>query len=401
MFSQYFWPENFRVNDIAIFLKTKKYELSVLTGYPSYPKKEIFNNFYHNKKNFNKFKKIEIIRVPVIARKESNILIILNYISFFFSSLFFGIPKLIKKNFDIIFVFTPSPILNAIPAIIIKKIFKKKLVIWVLDLWPNTLVDLNLIKNKYLISIFKKLVTFIYNNADIILVQSQSFKSEINKISKTQCLYMPAWAEDNIKKRKNIFATEINRSDKRLKIIFTGNIGQAQDFNSLIKCAKILQNKNIVKWIIVGDGRWKNNLLELIKINNLQNDFQLIGNVPIYRIGSFLNHADALFLSLKKESTFNKTVPGKLQTYLSAGKPIIAMISGEAQNIIKTAKCGFVCDAGDFSSLAKNIIIFNNTKKNKRKNFGINAKNYLKENFNKIKILNNLNSVLIKELNNK
>ena len=87
-------------------------------------------------------------------------------------------------------------------------------------MWPNTLVDLNLIKNKYLISIFKNLVTFIYNNADIILVQSQSFKSEINKISKTQCLYMPAWAEDNIKKRKNIFATEINRSDKRLKIIY-------------------------------------------------------------------------------------------------------------------------------------------------------------------------------------
>jgi hypothetical protein len=88
LFSQYFWPENFRVNDIATFLKTKKYELSVLTGYPSYPKKEIFNNFYLNKKSFNKFKKIEIIRVPVIARKESNILIILNYISFFFSSLF-------------------------------------------------------------------------------------------------------------------------------------------------------------------------------------------------------------------------------------------------------------------------------------------------------------------------
>lgn len=401
LFSQYFWPENFRINDIAIFLKNKKYDLTVLTGRPSYPKKELYNKFYLNRSSFNKYKKIDVIRVPIIARKESNFLIFLNYISFFFSSIFFGISKLIKKNFDIIFVFTPSPILNAIPAIIIKKIFKIKLVIWVLDLWPNTLVDLNLIKNKYLIHIFKNLVRFIYNNADIILVQSQSFRREINKISNTKCLYMPAWPEDNIKNRKDIFAKEIKKKEKRLKIIFTGNIGQAQDFDSLIKCAKILKHKKIVKWIIVGDGRWKNNLLQLIKSNNLQNDFQLIGNVPINRIGSFFNHADALFLSLKDEPTFKKTIPGKLQTYLSTGKPIIAMISGEAQKIIKIAKCGFVCDAGDFSSLAKNIIIFNNTKNKRRKIFGINAKNYLKENFNKIKILNNLNNILRKEVNNK
>jgi len=152
-FTQYFWPENFRINDVALYLKKKNHKIKVLTNNPCYPDKSFFSNYYLNKKKFKKLKGIEISRIPSVNRGKNNILIFINYINFFLCSFVFGINRFMNKKIDLVFIFCPSPILSALPAIILKKIFRKKVVIWVLDLWPNTLVDLNIIKNKTLIKI--------------------------------------------------------------------------------------------------------------------------------------------------------------------------------------------------------------------------------------------------------
>ena len=172
-FTQYFWPENFRINELVDFLSKKK--SVILTGYPSYPQKKNFDKNNYLKKIFLS-KKCEIKRVPVYLRNNTNLSIIFNYISFFFSSLTIGFFKIFKENFDIIFVFCPSPILNAIPAIIFKKIFKKKIVIWVLDLWPDTVVDLKLVNNKRW-----KLFDLEYQSISILDIEKIGYDSKIKR----------------------------------------------------------------------------------------------------------------------------------------------------------------------------------------------------------------------------
>ena len=382
-FTQYFWPENFRINDVVKFFSHKDHDVNILTCNPSYPSKKKYKSFYQQQKLFNSYENADIMRVPTIARRSNNIFIILNYITFIFSSFFFGIYKSIFKKYDIIFIFSTSPILSAISAILIKKIYKKKAVIWVLDLWPNTLIDLGIIKNKIIIKLFKKIVSFIYDNSDLIIVQSQSFKVEINKVTSTECFYFSSWPEENINLNDQSFSQKIPKNQKKLKILFTGNIGEAQSFESIIECAKLLKDKDFVQWIIIGDGRWKNKLIKLIKYNNLENHFHLIDSVPPSEIKSLTNHADMLLITLKNNDTFRKTIPGKLYTYLAMGKPIMGMISGDANKVIEESSSGFSCEADDYLTLKDNIIKFSKLDQENRQKLGNNGKIYSEKNFNK------------------
>ena len=392
-FTQYFWPENFRINELVKFFSKGKN--LVLTSHPSYPQKKKFDKNKYLRKIFYA-KNCEIKRVPVYLRNDTNLSIILNYISFFFSSLTIGFFKVFKKNFDVIFVFCPSPILNALPAIIFKKIFKKKIIIWVLDLWPDTVEDLKLINNKLIIWIMRSLVIYIYDNSDLILAQSETVRNSIRKLTKSKCIYFPSWSEEiNKDKRK---AKDIKKNDK-IKILFAGNIGEAQSFETMIKCAKSLKKINIIEWIVVGDGRWKKKLESLIRLNKLENEFRLIDSVPLNKINQYFNCADALYLSLKNNKTFKKTIPGKLQTYMISGKPIIASISGEAKKIIIKAKCGFVSNAENHRLLKKNIIKFTKLNYDQRKKLGTNGKKFSNTFFSKKKIIKNLENEINLMLN--
>ena len=385
-FSQYFWPENFRINEIINFLK-KNNKSTVLTSYPTYPNKLMFKNY--NKLDDKKFLDLEIVRVPVTPRLYNNLSIYFNYLTFIISSFFFGLFVLIKKKIDIIFIFSPSPILSALPIIFLNKLFKKKVVIWILDLWPNTVVDLKVIKNKYVIKFLKFMTLFIYNNSDLILAQSRAMKNEIEKLTKTKCTYFPSWPEENIGQNMSELAKEIEiKKNNITRLMFTGNIGESHSFETLVKASIILKESHQVEWLIIGDGRWKKNLNDLIKKNKLQNQIKIYDSIPIYKIRSYFNHADALYLSLKENETFKKTIPGKLQTYMSSGKPIIGSISGEANNIILDAKCGFASNAEDYLELANNIKKFINLPMDDKKIMGLNGINYAKEHFNKEKNFN-------------
>ena len=395
-FSQYFWPENFRINEIIKFLK-KNNKSIVLTSYPTYPNKSLYKNY--EKSDDKKFSDLEIIRVPVIPRYYNNFSIFLNYLTFIINSFFFGLFALIKKKIEVIFIFCPSPILSALPIILLNKLFKKKVAIWVLDLWPNTVIDLKVVRNKFVIKFLKFITLFIYNNSDLILAQSNSMKNEIEKLTRTKCVHLPSWAEQNIGENISELAKEIDiKKNNITRIMFTGNIGQSHSFETLIKASIILKDSHQVEWLIVGDGRWKKNLNNLIKKNKLQKQIKVYESIPVYKIRSYFNHADALYLSLKKNDTFNKTIPGKLQTYMSSGKPIIGSISGETKNIILNANCGLVSDAEDHLELANNIKKFINLSQDVRKNLGLNGINYTNEHFNKEKNLNFLEMELNKLL---
>jgi|694.fasta_scaffold26806_2 colanic acid biosynthesis glycosyl transferase WcaI len=358
--TQYFWPEYFRINDLAKKL-SKNYEIEVLTGYPNYPHGEIYKEFLSNKEKFGKLQKIKIHRVPIYPRKSGNQLqLILNYISYLLSAVLFGYFLLRKKKYDLILTFASSPITVALVGIFFSKIKNSKHVIWVLDLWPDVLRDLNIIKfNSFLYKFFFTIVDYIYRKVDLILCQSLSFKKKINenynRKYEKKLIYFPSWPEDvkfQLKDNNHFF-------DKNyINIFFAGNIGESQNFDLIVKVFKSLQDKKIrVRLYVAGEGRGFKKL-QLQISNNLINNIILLGWKDFDELQSYFLNADYLLISLKYLETFNSTIPGKFQTYLKYKRPILGFIGGETNFIINKYKIGKAFNYSDDENFINNIELF-------------------------------------------
>ena len=260
--SQYFWPETFRVNEIVEYLRSKNIHVDILTGIPNYPEGKVFDEYKSNKNKFKNYYKATIFRVPVFLRRDGRkIFLFLNYISFVISSIIYGSFLLKNKKYDIIFSFATSPLTSSLPAIFFSKIKKCKSFIWVLDMWPEILLELKIIKNNFFYGIVKKISIYIYKNFDYILSQSKSFQKRIKNYNDNNNIYFPAWAED-LKKYKNKKIKYVH--DKSFNVVFTGNVGEAQNFDQVIKAAAILKNYKDIKWIIVGTGRELENIKKVL-----------------------------------------------------------------------------------------------------------------------------------------
>ena len=342
--SQYFWPENFRVNDIVNYFKSKNAEIEILTGKPNYPGGKLFEDYSKNPDKYQQFNGCKISRVPILTRGSgSNTRLFFNYLSFFFTSIIGGIFIYRKKKFDYIFTFGTSPLTVALTSIILSKICKSKTILWVLDLWPEIIFELGVLKNKYLERILSKLITFIFNKTDIILAQSESYvkliKRKINNSNKVY--FFPSWPEIQDESDKNDLLDDtvsINNFKDKLNIFFTGSIGDAQNFRTLIEIIEKTKDRNL-KWHIIGGGRRFSELIKLKSLKNL-NNLELTDIVPLNEIVKYQKKADVLFLSLKKGKVLSSTIPGKFSTYLKYNKPILGLISGEVKNFINDYNIG-------------------------------------------------------------
>ncbi|MDA9697650.1 glycosyltransferase family 4 protein [Candidatus Pelagibacter sp.] len=380
VFSQYFWPENFRINDIVKFL-SKNDKIYVLTSFPSYPNKKFFKNFNSKKK----IKYLNLIRIPVLKRSDTKFSILLNYISFTFLSFFYLFYFFLFKKIDRIFIFGTSPPSTLISGVLFNLFKQTKIIYWILDLWPDTLRDLGLIKSKTIFNISNKFLIKFYNKCDLILCQSKTITNIIKKRSTTKTKYFPSWCEDEylIKKKNKI------KPKKNLQIFFSGNIGKAQDLITVVKAINILKNEKII-WNFIGTGSEIYNIKNYIKILNLKNKVKFYGKISSKRASKLLRDADILLVTLANRKIFSYTIPGKLQNYLGLGKPIVGMINGEAKNIINKNNLGLASKASDFKSLANNIIKIKKMDIKKRKSISANCLNYVKKNFLKKNLMTKL-----------
>lgn len=393
--SQYFWPEYFRVNDLALELK-KKNEVDVLTSYPNYPQGNVFEEFKKNKENYSRYKNINIYRVPQISRKSgSNLWLLLNYLSFLFSGLIFGPFLLKKKKYDVIITFATSPIIVAIISIFLSKIKKARHVIWVLDLWPQVLADLNIIKKKsFSYNFLEKLVSLIYSFSDLILCQSLSFKREIRKIDfklSKKLIYFPSWPEDIEDKLEYINKIDYYFDRNYINILFAGNIGESQNFDNVLSMMERLRYKKVILHIL-GEGRSFDYIKRIIDEKKLDNVI-LHGLKKFKDIQFFFHQTDYLLISLKYKEAFDATIPGKFQTYLNYKKPIIGFIGGEVNKIINKYKIGIAFNDRDLESLDKKLdLLFSNKIKINKLSFNRLLKIFSKErSINKLNLLiNNL-----------
>lgn len=392
--TQYFWPENFRINDLCGALVARGHKVTILTGKPNYPDGEVFKEYRENKSSFMEYQGGNIVRVPMLARgKNSALKLIANYASYIFSASISGAWKLRNQQFDVIFVYEPSPVTVCLPAIFLKKIKKTPIVFWVQDLWPETLEAVGIVKSPKILSLIGQLVRFIYNRCDLILGQSRAFYTGIAKYcdDATKIDYFPNWSEKMLAGEKFEYIDEMSRFQGFFKVVFAGNLGEAQDFPAIIGAAQVLKAQKVrAKLFIVGDGRMQEWLkLEVIK-QGLEEYVYLLGRFPLELMPSFYASADALLVSLKNSLVFEMTIPSKVQSYMSAGKPILTMLTGEGSRVIEEAKCGYIATSGDYDSLAKNIVRMSQLSNDERDELGDNAKTYSAREFDRDKLITQL-----------
>jgi glycosyltransferase involved in cell wall biosynthesis len=393
--TQYFFPENFKSNDIAFELVKRGHEVTVLTGLPNYPEGKIYNGYGFFKKRNEIINGVKVIRTLLIPRgKGGGIRLFLNYFSWAFFASIRAFFLAFQDKFDAVMVHEPSPITQGFPAIVIKKIQKIPLHFWVLDLWPESLTSAGGIKNKTVLSFFTRMVKYIYNNSDKILISSKGFKDSILTKGnyEDKLVYFPNWAEDSISKGNSNYP--IPDLPHGFNILFAGNIGVAQDVNSIIKAALILKEKLDIHFVFVGDGRSKTELEDFVTANNLEQTVHFMGRFPIDAMKTFFNRADVLLVSLKDELIFNVTVPAKLQAYLCTQKPILGILNGEGAELIDEAKCGFSTNAGNSEGLAKEIVKLYKLTEEQRSILGQNGFRYFEENFTMTKCIDNLELIL-------
>lgn len=395
--TQYFWPENFRINDIALRLKEKGHDVGVLTGLPNYPSGKIFPGWGPFKRLNEVWEGIPIKRFPHFPRGNKRILgMAANFISFALLGSLLA-PFLIKDQYDVIFVYEPSPITVGFPAIVLKKIKNIPIVFWVQDLWPESLSSAGNISNKKIIQFTEFLVRYIYKQSDVILAQSLGFIESIKRYVDPgkAVVYYPQGAESvfekmNLEKKEHF----IGILPKGFKILFAGNIGESQDFNTILKAATATKNIKEIKWIIAGDGRMKEWVSSEIVNNGLEDTVHLIGSYPLTDMPSLFHACEALLVTLKKHPIYSITIPSKVQSYLASGKPIIAALDGEGGRILRESGAGSVVDSGDASGLAEQICALYKKSKSSLEEMGKKGHLYYLDKFNSEDLLDQLEVIL-------
>ncbi|MCJ8519284.1 glycosyltransferase involved in cell wall biosynthesis [Pseudorhizobium tarimense] len=392
--TQYFWPENFRINDLASDLIARGHQVTILTGLPNYPSGKLFDEYRANPDEFSRFEGAEVVRIPMLPRGSGSLRLMTNYASFVISGLTIGAWKLRGRKFDLIFVFMISPITAVLPAILQRRLKRAPLFVWILDLWPETLEAVGVVKSPRLLALVGRLVSYIYRRTDHILVQSRSFIDNVRTYAGKGAAvsYFPGWAEPIFEQGTQGVgkAPEVMRYSDSFNVVFAGNVGEAQDFPAILDAAEALHPDAKIRILIVGDGRMTPWVEDQIERRRLSDRVILLGRFPLERMPSFFTAADALLVSLKRDKIFAMTIPGKVQSYLAAGVPLLGMLDGEGARVIEEAGAGLVNPSGDGAALARNIETLATMAPTERVAMGAKAKAYGQAEFDRATLLTEL-----------
>lgn len=397
---QHYWPESFRINDIADFFMSKgDCDIDVLCGIPNYPRGQFYEGYSVFQNRLQTHKGVSIRRTLEIPRgNNSNLRIFLNYISFPLASLM-HVPRLLFRRYDKIFIYQLSPVMMSIAGIVIGKIKRTETTMYVLDLWPENLFSVLPIQNRILKATITRISHWHYRNVDKIVVLSEKMKDriiEITGINNDKITILPQACE---KLYENDIRDEklASRFKGKFNILYTGNISPAQSFGTIIDAAKILRNRGIdnINWLIVGDGMSRDWLETQVEAQGLKDMFVFEGQKPVEDIPRYTPLADVLVGCLVKSNLLEATVPAKVMSYLAAGRPVVLAMDGEVQSLVNdTIKCGYVGPTEDSSELATNIQKIYSLTDKERYELGANARKYHFEHFERNLILSKLNAFI-------
>ena len=395
LITQYFYPENFKGNDIAFELQKRGCQVDVLTGIPNYPQGTYFDGYGVFKRRKENLNGVRVYRAFQFPRGKSNkVLMALNYFSFpFFSSLYI-LFFLVWRRYDAVFVQQLSPIFQAFPAVLLKKIKKIPLYMWVLDIWPDALRSAAGVKNDKILNSVDKFVQFTYKNCDKILISSRRFAELVNSKYdySEKMVYYPNWSDDILQMDDTY---EIPKLPDGFKIMIAGNLGKSQNLEAVTEVMLGLKDVPEVKWVFVGGGSRKEWLEGFIKDNGLDDRAVCLGQYPFKAMPAFYKQADAMLVTLRAGFPhLEAVVPARLQSYMSAGRPVLAMIGCGGADIIEESQCGYAVPAGDSKALIeviKNKVL---TDRDAFEKLGQNGRDFYMKHYRLNDCINNLCEIL-------
>jgi glycosyltransferase involved in cell wall biosynthesis len=391
--TQYFWPEVFGINDLAIGLKERGHAVTVLTGMPNYPSGRFFPGYGFFSPGQETYKGISVLRVPLFPRGQGRRWrLALNFFSFaLFASLL--APFRCRKEIDVILVFEPSPVTVGIPAIVLKKLRGPPIMFWVQDLWPESLSATGATESRWILGMVESLVRLIYRQCDRILVQSEAFRTPIERlgVKREQIGYFPNSAEPFY---RPLFlereAPECSQLPAGFRIVFGGNIGTAQSFETILDAADRLKEVRDIQWIILGDGRMYSWVHDEVRRRGLESTVHLLGRFPAEVMPRYFALADVLLVTLRKQPIFALTIPSKVQSYLACGKPIIAALSGEGARVVQDAGAGLTPAPEDARALADAVLTMYRMPEDARRAMGLRGRSYFETHFERALLLERL-----------
>lgn len=402
--SQYFYPEQFRINDICTEWVKRGYKVTVLTGIPNYPQGKFYDGYGLNKKRSETWNGIEIIRIPLIPRGHNSLGMCMNYLSFVVSGFF--CKCFAKINADIVFNYETSPMTQALIGVWFAQKRKIPFYLYVTDLWPDNVEIITDVHNKFFIGTINSIVNYIYKKSTRIFTSSKSFIEKMNErgVPSNKLEFWPQYAENFYRPCSKSEAAEINEEipdDGVFNIVFAGNIGYAQGLGVLAETAAMLKKGNfLVRFNIIGDGRYKNKMLEEIENKNVSEYFNFIEKQPPEKIPLYMAYADAALICLSKSEVFAMTIPAKTQSCMACGMPILVSADGEVGEIIEEAQCGYSSASSDAEGLAENIKKICGLSEKEITEMRKNSRLFYDNNFKKSMLMDKMDAYLTEEIKN-
>lgn len=393
--SQYFYPDTFKINEIAVELVNAGYKVDVVTGLPDYPSGIIPTAYKKSKKRNENYRGVTIHRVSTVARKSGPIFRAFNYLSFAINAARYI--KSIKNNYDSVFVYQVSPVTMIYPAL---KATGRK-VVYCMDIWPEAVKAMHINESNPIYGIIHKMSSNLYNSVDKVAVSSYSFIDYLideNSVPLNRMTYLPQHSDDMILADSDNL-TKLLKDDQKFHFIFTGNIGNVQDVETIIRAASQAKKSNEFVIDIVGDGSNYSNMQFLAKKLKAKN-IVFHGRQPYSLMAQYYYESDCCLLTLRNDNKIGLTIPAKLQAYMSSGRPILAALEGDSRKIINEAQCGKVVHASAIRELADEMDNFLNYSKTELADMGKNARNYYLNNFTMKEFITNLIRIFEGEIKN-
>lgn len=382
--SQYFWPEDFRLNELAEGLVERGHSVTVLTGLPNYPKGKVFSGYGFRGPWTETHNNIRILRAPLIARgQNSKLRLVLNYFSFSVAACIVALLR-VKERYDAVFVYQISPVTVGFPGIVAARRAKAPVFLWVLDPWPESLSASGMINSPFANKVAGWLARMVYAGSDVIMGTSKGFKQSICRVAgkDREMKWFPQW-EDLHKTTSEIDRGGIPSLPSGFKVMFTGNVGSSQDFETIVGAATLLKDRKDIQFVIIGEGHKLDWVRQEVGSKGLSQTFHCLGRFPSAMMPAFYEQADALLVTLRDEPAFAQTVPAKLQSYLAAGKPIVSAVSGDVKQIVTESGAGVGVNAGSAEDLASAIKQLAQSSSEDRAEMGLRGRAYMEKTYNK------------------
>lgn len=333
---QHYWPENFRVTEICENLVRRGHQVTALVGLPNYPSGIVPKEYRHFRNRRQQRNGVEIRRCFEIGRRPGKAGLAVNYVSFMVSACFHAL--LLKRDYDVVYAYSTSPVLMSLPAALLRCFSPKKLMIYVLDIWPACLAAMNVPESHLLYRFMKRVSKWVYGKADLLVYSSKRFQGYLKTVHGIEVndeQYMPQFADDIFQK-----PLPAKPRENTVNLVFAGNIGKVQAVEVLMQAAALLKEEPI-QWHIVGDGSNAQACKALADTLHLGERVHFYGRRPLEEMPAFYAMADAMLVSMRDDISVNDTLPGKVQSYMAAAKPVLGSIAGETAYVIEQAQCGF------------------------------------------------------------